>query len=141
MERVFKHPQIFADVLTLCQIYYPMHNNLPKPFRFAVGERILSEMAESLRLIVLANAVEKHCPAGRAEGAAHVRQVRASVEVVRGFLLLAWKLKLISHGAMTELGARLESISRQAARWQQWFEAMPREEAGALHSSQGDSHA
>lgn len=30
MEREFKHPQIFADVLTLCQLYYPMHNNLPK---------------------------------------------------------------------------------------------------------------
>lgn len=127
MERVFKHPQIFADVLTLCQIYYPMHNNLPKPFRFAVGERVLREMAECLRLIVLANAVDKDSGAGRAEGAAHVRQVRAGIEVIRGFLLLGWKLKLISHGAMTDLGGRLESISRQAARWQQWFEAPRRD--------------
>ena len=45
MEREFKHPQIFADVLTLSQIYYPMHNNLPKPFRFSVGEQILKELA------------------------------------------------------------------------------------------------
>ena len=72
MEREFKHPQIFADVLTLLQLYYPMHNNLPKPFRFAVGERILAELAECLRLIVLS--------------------------------------------------ARLEAISKQAARWEQWFE-------------------
>lgn len=121
MEREFKHPQIFADVLTLCQMYYPMHNNLPKPFRFAVGERILAELAECLRLIVLANAVDKHSPAGRAEGAEYVRRVRASVEVVRGFFLLAWRLKLLSHGALTELSTRLESISKQAARWGQWF--------------------
>lgn len=46
MEREFKHPQIFADVLTLLQLYYPMHNNLPKPFRFSVGDRTLSELAE-----------------------------------------------------------------------------------------------
>ena len=42
MQRVFKHPQIFTDLLTLSQMYYPMHHNLPKPFRYAVGERILS---------------------------------------------------------------------------------------------------
>ena len=123
MEREFKHPQIFADMLVFCQLYYPMHNNLPKPFRFAVGERILAESAECLRAIVLANAVDKSAAAGCAEGAAHVRRLRASVEVLRGFLLLAWKLKFISHGALAELSPRLEAISKQAARWGQWFES------------------
>jgi len=122
MEREFKHPQIFADVLTLLQLYYPMHNNLPKPFRFAVGERILDELAECLRLIVLANAVDKKSVAGCADGAALLRRIRAGVEVVRGFLLLAWKLKFVSHGALTELSARLMAISKQAARWEQWFD-------------------
>lgn len=121
MERSFKHPQIFSDVLTVSQMYYPLHNNLPKPFRFAVGERLLAELAECLRLIVLANAVDKKSLAGRSEGADHVRRLRASVEVIRGFLLLAWKLQFVSHGALTEMSARLESVSRQAARWQQWF--------------------
>ena len=123
MDREFKHPQIFSDVLTLTQIYYPMHNNFPKPFRFAVGERILEELAECLRLIVLANAVDKRSLPGCAEGAALVRRVRAAVEVVRGFLLLAWKLKFVSHGGLVELSTRMEAISRQAARWQQWFDA------------------
>ena len=123
MEREFKHPQIFADMLVFCQLYYPMHNILPKPFRFAVGERILAESAECLRAIVLANAVDKHSAAGCVEGAGHVRQVRAGIEVVRGFLLLAWKLKFISHGALAELSPRLEAISKQAARWGQWFES------------------
>ena len=123
MERAFKHPQIFADVLTLSQMYYPMHNNLPKPFRFSIGEQILKELASCLRWIVLANAVNKTNAAGCREGAELVRQVRASVEVIKGFFLLAWKLKYVSHGAMTELTARLEAVSKQAARWQQWFEA------------------
>lgn len=122
MEQEFKHPQIFADILVFCQLYYQIHNGMPKPFRFAVGERILGGLAECLRLIVLANAVDKKSEAGRAEGAAHVRRVRGGIEVVRGFLMLAWKLRFVSHGALTELAARLEGISRQAARWQQWFE-------------------
>jgi len=98
-----------------------LHNSLPKPFRFAVGERILAEQAEALRLIVLANTADKTTPEGRAQGADYVRRVRASVEVMRGFFLLAWKMKMISHGAMTELSENLESISKQAARWEQWF--------------------
>jgi hypothetical protein len=123
MQKEFKHPQIFADLLVFCQLYYPLHNNLPKPFRFAVGERILDETAQCLRTIVLANALDKHEAAACREGAALLREVRASLEVLRGFLLLAWKLRYVSHGAMGELSTRLEAISRQAARWQQWFEA------------------
>lgn len=122
MRHEFKHPQIFSDTLLFCQLYYPIHNNLPKPFRFAVGERILAETADCLRLIVLANAVDKESAAERREGALHLRRARAGVEVIRGFLLLAWKLKFISHGALAELSARLEAIGKQAARWQQWFE-------------------
>lgn len=122
MQREFKHPQIFADVLTLTQMYYPLHQNLPKPFRFAVGECILAEFAQALRLIVLANAADKKTAVGCLEGAGYVKQVRAGVEVVRGFLLLAWQLKFLSHGALVDLSARLEAVSRQATRWQQWFE-------------------
>ena len=123
MEREFKHPQTFADVLTLSQIYYPMHNNLPKPFRFSVGEQILKELAFCLRHIVLANAVDKMNSIGCRQGAEYIRQVRASVEVMKGFFLLAWRLKYVSHGALTELSSRFEAISTQSARWQQWFVA------------------
>lgn len=122
MQREFKHPQIFSDLLMLCQMYYPMHAALPKPFRFTVGERLLSEMAECLRLIVLANSVDKSARSGREEGAMHLRRLRASIEVIRGFFIMAWKLKLISHGALADFSSRLESVSRQASSWQQWFE-------------------
>lgn len=63
MDREFKPPQIFADVLTLVQVYYPLHNNLPKPFHFAVSERFLPDLAKCPHLIVLANAVDTNCGA------------------------------------------------------------------------------
>lgn len=117
----FRHPPIFADVLTLTQLYMPLMQNFPKPFRMSVGQQVLDELAACVRAIVLANAVDKTSPLGRAEGSAQVRHLRASVEVVRAFLLLAWKLKYLSHAALAELSARLEAIARQAARWGQWF--------------------
>lgn len=104
-------------------MYYPMHQNLPKPFRLTVGEQLLRELSECLRQVVLANAVNKQCAQERLVGAKHVRQLRAGIEVVRGFLLLSWKMKMLSHGALTNLSLCLEGISKQAARWQQWFEA------------------
>jgi hypothetical protein len=121
MDKAFKHPQIFADLLSFCQVYYPLHNNLPKPFRYTVGERILDETATCLKAIVLANTADKKTTAGCAEGASHVRTARASIEVIRGFLLLAWKLGFLSHAGLTELSTRLEGISKQAARWERWF--------------------
>ena len=121
MRTEFKHPQIFADVLTLCQLYMPMMQNFPKPFRMSVGQQILDELADCVRAIVLANAVDKATAQGRSEGAQHVRQLRASVEVVRAFLLLAWRLKYLSHAALADWSARLEAMARHAARWGQWF--------------------
>lgn len=122
MKKEYKHPQIFSDILLICQTYYPIHQAFPKTFRFTIGERILSECAECLRAIVLANSVNKTTIEGRFLGASLVTQARACVEVIRGFLLLAWKLRLLSHGALAALSSQLEVVSKQAARWQQWFE-------------------
>lgn len=117
----FKHPQIFADTLTLFEIYYPIHNGMPKPFRYTVSEKLMDELAISMKNIILANAVDKKTKTGLTKGVALVQQVRASVEVVKGFALVAWKLKFLSHGAMVDVSARLEAISKQAARWEEWF--------------------
>ncbi len=121
MQSAFKHPQIFADLLMVFQVYYPLHCQLPRPFRFSVGEQILSTLAECCRLVVLANGVNKQSAEGRRLGAQRVAELRAELEVVRGFVLLAWKLKFLSHGGVTVLSTRLEAVSKQAARWQQWF--------------------
>ena len=137
MQRVFKHPQIFTDLLTLSQMYYPMHHNLPKPFRYAVGERILAELAECMRLVVLANSVDKGCSQERAKGANYVRQVRAGVEVIRGWMLLGWKLKLLSHGAIAELATRLVVSGRDADRWPQWLDAKPQGAAAPTQTLTG----
>jgi hypothetical protein len=64
----FKHPQIFADTLTLFEIYYPIHNGMPKPFRYTVSEKLMDELAISMKNIILANAVDKKTKTGLTKG-------------------------------------------------------------------------
>lgn len=135
MEREFKHPQIFSDMRVFCQMYYPMHNNLPKQLRFAVGERIL---AECLRAIVLANAVDKTTPTGCVEGLAHVRRARAAVEVIRGFLLLAWKEIHVARragGALAPSGGDQQAGGKMGAMVRVEASAMKWRAVGPLLSS------
>lgn len=51
MEKAFKHPQIFSDLLMFYKRYYPIHAGLPKPFRFTTGEGILSEITSCLKQV------------------------------------------------------------------------------------------
>lgn len=122
MEKDFKHPQIFSDLLMFYKRYYPIHAGLPKPFRFTTGESILTEITQCLKLVTLANQCNKNDVVGRAQGSASLGQLRVSIEVIRSYLLVAWQLKLLSHGGLHELTGVLESVSKQAARWQQWFD-------------------
>lgn len=55
MNQVFKHPQIFSDLLMFYKRYYPIHAGLPKPFRFTTGESILNEITACLKLVTLPN--------------------------------------------------------------------------------------
>jgi hypothetical protein len=66
--------------------------------------------------------IRKQEAAGRVRGSRALGEVRVSVEVIRGYLSVAWRLKLLSHGGLHELTGVLESVSKQAVRWQQWFD-------------------
>lgn len=123
MENAYKHPKIFSDLLLLYKRYYPIHAGLPKPFRFTTGESILAEITACLKCVTVANHCRKQEVAGRAAGSQALGELRVSIEVIRSYLLLAWQLKLLSHGGLHELSEGLESISKQAVRWQQWFDA------------------
>jgi hypothetical protein len=122
MEKDFKHPQISSDLLMFYKRYYPIHAGLPKPFRFTTGESILTEITQCLKLFTLADQCNKNDAIARAKGAESLGQLRVSIEVIRSYLLVAWQLKLLSHGGLHELTGVLESVSKHATRWQQWFD-------------------
>lgn len=75
-----------------------------------------------MRLIILVNTTDKTSLTERTETSRLLREVRARVEVLRGFLMAGWCLKTISHQHIGALTIQLESISKQATKWRGWFE-------------------
>jgi hypothetical protein len=122
MRAEYKHPQIFSDMAVLFEMYYHIHEGMPKSFRVAVSDKVLSEIADAMRLAVLANGAEKKTPQGRRVGAEYIATLRSHIEVSHAMVLLGWKLRFVSNGAMAELSERFDGIVTQAVKWERWME-------------------
>jgi len=108
--------------LTVLEPQIRSPSQCPGIARFTTGESILTEISQCLKLVTLAaNQCNKNDAIARAKGSESLGHLRVSIEVIRSYLLVAWQLKLLSHGGLHELTGVLESVSKQAARWQQWF--------------------
>ena len=66
MTRESKHPQIFSDIVVLFEIYYRIHEGMPKSFRVAVSEKVLDRLSNAMHFIILANNVDKKTKIGKA---------------------------------------------------------------------------
>lgn len=116
-----KHPQIFSDVITVFEMYYRIHDGMPKSFKITVGEKVLDRLSNAMHLIVLANNVDKKTKVGREQGSLYLAHLRGDIEIALAFILLGWKLRFVSNAVMAELSERFENISYQALRWEKWF--------------------
>jgi len=117
---VYNHPKIFADLLVLYKEYYAAHKNLPKIFRVTIGTEIMREMTESLKLVTLIN-FKKNSAEDFRESIKLIKNLRAIIEILKSFFLIAWEMKFISHGFYISLLSKLEEISKQAASWEKWL--------------------
>lgn len=117
----YNHPKIFADFLILYKKYYGVHKNLPKIFRVTMGTEIMREMSESMKLITLAN-FRKNNKEDYGEALVYIKNMRGRIEIIKTYFLIAWEMKLISHGFYADILERIEEISKQAAAWGIWFE-------------------
>lgn len=84
MQAAFKHPKVYADLVALYGLYWPIHQGLPKGFRYTSGEQILHELTQCIRAVTQANFVNKQCSQAR-----RLVKVRTSLEVIRGLCTLA----------------------------------------------------
>ncbi len=121
MTRESKHPQIFSDIVVLFEIYYRIHEGMPKSFRVAVSEKILDRLSNAMHFIILANNVDKKTKIGREKGVSNILHLKAEIEIAWSFVLLGWKLKFVSNGAMAQLSEQFENIISQTLKWEKWF--------------------
>ena len=116
-----KHPQIFLDIVIVFEMYYHIHQGMPKSFRVTVGEKVLDRLSKAMHLTVLANSGDKKTKDGRAKAISYIIKLRANVEIASAFVLLGWKLRFVSNAAIAELSERLENIIQQTLKWEKWF--------------------
>lgn len=116
----YKHPRIFADLLTLFKKCYGAHQGLPKILRIAIGEKILHEIVECMRVVVLAN-VKKATRDDLVFGLKKIRELRGRIEIIKAYFLVVWEMGHYSHIFFAELDDRITEISKQAAKWEAWM--------------------
>ena len=117
----FSHPPLFIDFLKLYKQYYKAHQNLPKLFRVTIGERIMEELSEAMKLIVMANFNKKN-KIQMEESQKFVLSLRGKTELLKAYFLIGWEMKFISHGLFADISEKLEAISKQAYSWSEWFQ-------------------
>lgn len=116
----FKHPPLFIELLKLYKEYYRVYPNQPKLFRVSIGERIMEELAEALKLVVMANFNKKNESIWQ-ESEKYLLILRGKNELLKAYFLIAWEMKCISHGFYGVVSERLEEIGRQTYNWSQWL--------------------
>ena len=52
---MFKHPQLYHDLMVFYKIYWQGHQHLPKAFRQTTGKTILALLTEGLGQVAAAN--------------------------------------------------------------------------------------
>ena len=52
------------------------------------------------------------------KGAEYIRNLRARIEVLKSYFLMAWEMEFISHGFYIVLLEKIEEISKQASKWE-----------------------
>jgi len=116
----FSHPKIFSDFLTIYKEYYLVHKHLPKIFRVTSGEYIMAELTQCMKTVVMANL--KRSREDYKQSCGLLKDLRVRIEILKVYFLLAWEMKFISHQFFADINDRLEEVSKEAAKWHNWFE-------------------
>jgi len=116
----FSNPKIFSDFLVIYKKYYSVHKNLPKIFRVTMGEYVMAEISQCMKLVILANL--KKSQEDYQQSIVLLKDLRSRIEILKAYFLIAWEMKFISHEFFADINDRMEEVSKEAAKWQIWFE-------------------
>lgn len=72
-------------------------------------------------MIVKVNLSNKQCQRQCAQAEDILADLSALLECCRGLLTLAWSLRMLSDGALLQLGDRLDNLGKQTSSWRRWF--------------------
>lgn len=80
----------------------------------------MAELAQCMKTVVMANL--KRSQEDYKESCILLKDLRVRIEILKAYFLIAWEMKFISHQFFADINDRLEEVSKQAAKWHNWFE-------------------
>jgi hypothetical protein len=119
-KETFKNPPIFVDFLQFYKKFYKSYSNLPKIFRVTMGKDVLVEVSSCMKYVCEIN-FQKNISYKENKSIDIIHKLRATIELLKSYILFAMETKIISNGFFIELFACLEKISKQAAAWEKWI--------------------
>ncbi len=91
-----------------------MYTNLPKSFKYTLGQRIQLESIELIVNIYKANAHSEKVP--------FILKIREHIEIIRLLIRILHDTKQISLKRMVLVNVMIEEISKQLVGWQKYYE-------------------
>jgi hypothetical protein len=85
-----------------------------------MGEYIMAELTQSMKIVVEANI--KKSKEDYKRGSVLLKDLRARIEILKAYFLIAWEMKFVSHHFFADINDGLEEVSKQASKWHDWFE-------------------
>lgn len=119
-KKEFQHPPIIMDLLFAFKQWYGIHQHLPKLFRITISTKMIEALSECIELAVMINFSNKAI-GEFAMVKEKLLELRGKIELLKGYAMVSWEMKFISHGFYGQYSERLENISKQAASWYSWF--------------------
>ena len=105
---------VFKKSYDLVIELFDLYTNLPKSFKYTLGQRIQLESIELIVNIYKANAHSEKVP--------FILKIREHIEIIRLLIRILHDTKQISLKRMVLVNVMIEEISKQLAGWQKYYE-------------------
>ena len=105
---------VFKKSYDLVIELFDLYTNLPKSFKYALGQRIQLESIEMIVNIYKANAHTEKVP--------YILKIREHIEIIRLMIRILHDTKQISIKRMVLVNVMIEEISKQLVGWQKYCE-------------------
>ena len=105
---------VFKKSYDLVIELFDLYTNLPKSFKYTLGQRIQLESIEMIVNIYKANAHSEKVP--------FILKIREHIEIIRLLIRILHDTKQISLKRMVLVNVMIEEISKQLVGWQKYCE-------------------
>lgn len=109
-----KKPEIYLALYELTKYLYCIHRNMPKQYKYTLGQRILDLSWGCLDLVIIANGLPNSEKFGK------ILYASGIFDQLKTRLRMAHELRLVSHRQYSYIVEQNEEIGKMLTGWLNW---------------------